>query len=93
MRHWIRSVFIMSALLAAFAPVSPATAQMNTIFDEVFNGILIDQLSLSPGDHVNHYIPAAEEASANLTPALNSMIVSNIGSLPLSSTIAGIWSP
>ena len=92
MHHWVRSIFIMSIVFATLMPAGSATAQMNTVFDEVFNGILIDQLSLSPGDHVNHYIPAAEAASANLTPALNRMIVRNISSLPLSSTIAGtVW--
>ena len=65
-------------------------AQLNKVFEDVFNKILIEKLTLSPGAHANHFIPAAENANKNLTPALNSLIASNVSSFPLSSTIAGI---
>ena len=65
-------------------------AQLNQVFEDIFNKILIEKLTLSPGAHANHFIPAAENASENLTPALSSLIASNVSSFPLSSTIAGI---
>jgi len=68
----------------------PAYGQLNTVFSDIFNEILGPRLSLSPGFHSNHFKPAAEQANAELVPALNSLITGNISSFPLSSTSAGV---
>lgn len=65
-------------------------AQLNQVFEDIFNKILIEKLTLSPGAHANHFLPAAENANENLTPALNNLIASNVSSFPLSATIAGM---
>jgi hypothetical protein len=65
-------------------------AQLSGVFERIFNTILVDELTLSPGLHAQHFIPAAEIANLNLTPALNSLIASNVSSFPLSSTVAGV---
>ncbi len=92
MRHMFTTWLAIQIALVILLPAPRAQAQMNTVFDSIFNGILIDQMSVSPGEHKNHFIPAAEAASQTLSPALEQMIVRNIGSLPLSSSIAGtIW--
>jgi hypothetical protein len=83
-------VVIAVALLFALCPVEQARAQLNTVFNSVFNTILVDRLQLSPGEHKNHYLAAAAEAESLLTPALNGLIVSNISSFPLSSTTPGV---
>jgi len=70
--------------------VLPARAQLSNTFDGVFDATLREGFQLSPGAHANHFLPAAEEANAALTPALNSLIAGNIASFPLSSSVAGI---
>ncbi len=68
----------------------PARAQLNRVFEDLFNQILITDLRLSPGPHGNHFIEAAELANQTLTPSLNSLIAGNISSFPLSSTSLGV---
>lgn len=68
-------------------------AQLNQVFDNVFNSILRDALKLSEGGaavHGSHFFEAADKATSVLTPALSSLIASNVSSFPLSSTVAGI---
>lgn len=68
----------------------PASAQLNRVFEDLFNQILIDDLKLSPSLHGNHFIEAAGQANRTLTPSLNSLIAGNISSFPLSSTSIGV---
>jgi hypothetical protein len=84
------SFAILAALLWVLCPGDRAQAQLNTVFNEVFQTILLDQLKLSPGEHKNHYVAAADQAESQLVPALNGLIVSNISSFPLSSTTPGV---
>jgi len=87
--HW--STFpAAAALLCSFCLTSSADAQLSQQFTQIFETILKDRLILSPGPHKGHYIDAAAEAESLLTPALNSLIVSNISSFPLSSTTPGV---
>lgn len=65
-------------------------AQLNTQFNKVFSEILDARLRRSVGVHGTHFLEAADEANRLLTPALNSLIVSNISSFPLSSTIPAV---
>ena len=83
-RKWLAS------LMLAFLVSVPAQAQLNRVFDTLFDDILREGFRLSPGEHANHFLPAAEEASNALTPALNSLIAGNISSFPLSSNVAGV---
>lgn len=87
-RHHI-ALLLFALFFLAFA-VRPAQAQLNNTFEAIFDDFLREGFSLSPGPHGSHFLPAAEEASLALTPALNSLIASNISSFPLSSTVAGI---
>ena len=69
----------------------PAFAQLDNVFSNLFYDILgPGRLSLSPGKHANHFKPAADNANAELVPALNSLIVGDISSFPLSSASGGI---
>lgn len=68
----------------------PATAQLNQVFDGIFKEVLRDKLQLSAGAHGTHFFDAADLASSSLTPALTSLIASNVASFPLSSTVAGV---
>lgn len=74
--------------LAVFA--IHAEAQLNQTFQDIFDQILITELQLSPGAHSNHFVAAAELANAELTPALNSMIASQVSSFPVSSSAVGV---
>ncbi|HET6568737.1 MAG TPA: hypothetical protein VFG50_12290 [Rhodothermales bacterium] len=77
---------------------TPARAQsedlqvndLYTLFDQIFGTILGPDFIKGPGPHGQHFIPAAEHANQQLTPALNSLITSNIASFPLSSTVPGV---
>jgi len=73
-------------LLVIFASVQPARAQLNTVFSDLFNEVLVNRLKLSPGKHLDHFKPAAAQANAELVPALNSLITGDISSFPLTST-------
>ncbi len=81
---------LLTGVLMAFLVSVPAQAQLNRVFDTLFDNILREGFRLSPGEHANHFLPAAEEASNALTPALNSLIAGNISSFPLSSNVAGV---
>ncbi len=76
-------------LLLVFSAL-PARAQLNDLLDSVFDSILRDGFVTSPGEHGEHFIEAAERASAELTPVLNSFIVQNVSSFPLASSVAGL---
>lgn len=65
-------------------------AQVNTVFKNIFDQFLIDDLQLSPGKHGNHFRRAARLADSLLTPALNNLIASNVSSFPLASTSVGV---
>ena len=81
---------LLTGLMLALLVSVPAQAQLNRVFDKLFNDILREGFLLSPGVHANHFLPAADEASNALTPALNSLIAGNISSFPLSSNVAGV---
>ena len=70
--------------------ITPLKAQLNTLFQEQFDAILIDALKKSPFTHGEHFIEEAELAAQTLSPALNSLISNNISSFPLSATSAGV---
>lgn len=81
-------ISLLCCLLGSFT----GKAQLNTVFQEKFDEILVDAFlqSGSPGEHGSHFIEAAMRAADELTPALNSFIAGNISSFPLSSTSAGV---
>ena len=96
---------LLLAILGCFISVNPLHAQLNTVFDEVFTkilgnekgegGALVPVPVLDPQGnlietHADHFVDASEEASGELTPALNSLIAGNVSSFPLSSTAAGV---
>jgi hypothetical protein len=86
--------FLLVALL--FATPQATAAQeleydnLSDVFSGVFDYILTEAFQLSPGPHADHYIPASERTSAELIPALNTLISSSVASFPLTSTVAGI---
>ena len=81
---------VAAAFLIMVLPGGKAEAQLNNVFNTVFQTILKDRLILSPGGHANHFLDAAAEAESVLVPALNGLIVSNISSFPLSATTPGV---
>lgn len=84
----LRHSLVLVALLVL--PTSSA-AQLNEVFEGLFNRLLTEDLSFSPnGRHGRHFFDAAAEANDRLTPALNSLIANSVTSFPLSSTVAGI---
>jgi len=91
MRNKLALILVCALVAGAVLPLSNACADMNTVFENVFNDILRTQLQLSgsPGSHGDHYLDAAIQANAELTPALNTLISKNVSSFPLSSTVAG----
>ncbi len=86
--HWSRVVAGATVLL--LSSLTGAHAQLDQQFTQIFNTILKDRLILSPGPHKGHYFEAAASAESLLTPSLNSLIVSNISSFPLTSTTPGV---
>jgi hypothetical protein len=83
------------ALVFILVSASATHAQLNQVFDRIFNQVLNVDLKLSPGDHAGHYLDAAAEANRVLTPGLNALIASNVSSFPLTATVAGVtfdWS-
>lgn len=84
--------FLLCSILAFFVLAHTAQAQLNKVFENVFTDILDKQLqrSGSPGSHGMHFLEAANLANSTLSPALNSLIASNVSSFPLSSTSAGV---
>lgn len=77
-------------LVGVFLCNDAAHAQLNSQFNDIFSEILDVRLRRSVGQHGTHFLEAAAEANQLLTPALNSLIASNISSFPLSSTIPAI---
>jgi hypothetical protein len=83
-------VALLTALVFMFVRTEHAAAQLNNVLSNVFHTILTDQLRLSPGEHKNHFVPAADQADSLLVPSLNGLIVSNLNSFPLNSTTPGV---
>jgi hypothetical protein len=85
-------VKILHVLPLLFALAGNAVAQLDTVFGGIWKDILDAGFGQAgnPGEHGNHFRPAAGEADTLLTPALNALISSNISSFPLSSTSAGL---
>ncbi len=86
----LKMAFRLLALLLFCLPASASAQQLNETFNLVFDSFLQRGFSLSPGEHGGHFLPASREAADQLTPALNSLIASNVSSFPLSSTVAGV---
>jgi hypothetical protein len=87
MQKKIMRLFLLVALMAT----PTAHAQLNQVFQNIFNRILITDFQTSgTGVHQDHYKPRAFEANQNLTPALNSLIARNVSSFPLPATAAGV---
>lgn len=76
--------------LFLLASVLPAQAQLNQVFDNVFNEILVNRLQLSPGQHGDHFREAAFVANEQLAPSLNTAITNNVSSFPNSNTSIGV---
>jgi len=76
--------------LLALIFASPTYAQLDKVFNRVFDQVLREDLKLSPGVHARHYFDAAASADMVLTPGLNALIAGNVSSFPLTSTIAGV---
>lgn len=87
--HAFAQSFLFLVLLS-FLVVDIGRAQLNTQFNDIFSEILDVRLRRSVGQHGTHFLEAAAEANQLLTPALNSLVASNILSFPLSSTIPAI---
>lgn len=85
-----RLLIVLTLVVLTVGAATVAHAQLTQVFDDVFNQFLIDDLTLSPSQHANHFIPAARLATGSLTPALSSLISGNIASFPLTSTLAGV---
>ena len=83
----LRSI-VAGFLVLAF--VGTSHAQLSNVFSKIFNQVLRNDVQLSPGLPSTHFFEAADHANAVLTPALNTLIASNVSSFPLSSTAAGV---
>lgn len=79
-------------VLCISLPETPARAQLNKAFSDIFNEILVVRLqrSGSPGQHGSHFLESATRANSELVPALNGLISGNVSSFPLSSTAGGV---
>ena len=82
-------ILLMAVALNAYF-ISPTFAQLNSQFGDILTEILDVRLRRSIGVHGTHFLMSAAEANQQLTPALNSLISSNIASFPLSSTAAAV---
>jgi len=82
-----RAVFLSQMSILLFA--SSTHAQLNTTFERLFNHILHEDL-FTDAFNGGNFAKAAAEANQSLTPALNTLIATNVSSFPLASTIAGI---
>lgn len=82
---------ILLSLAAVLLLVRPADAQLDQVFTRIFNNILDTKFRLSGslGQHGTHFQEAGNNAAQQLSPALNSLISSNVSSFPLSATAAG----
>lgn len=94
------SRILMTGILFLLCSASSLNAQLDKVFERVFdqilgeNGELVRVTDTLPNgmiiDHGLHFQPAADSANNILVPALNRLIASNVSSFPLSSTSAGI---
>ncbi|MCI0699297.1 transporter [candidate division KSB1 bacterium] len=86
-----KAILLSLLVLGVLFLARPASAQLDQVFTRIFNDILDTKFRLSGslGLHGTHFQEAAQNASAQLSPALNSLIASNISSFPLSATVAG----
>lgn len=90
---WISRLLVVVMLCAVPRVAASQGLQyehLSETFSSIFNRILTEGFQLSPGQHANHFVPAADRTSQELVPALNSLISSNVASFPMSSTVAGI---
>jgi len=87
----MRKNAIFLSLVGILLLARPAVAQLNQVFTGIFNEILNTRFTLSGslGQHGTHFQEAARTATQQLSPALNSLIASNVSSFPLSATAAG----
>ena len=90
MRRGVLALSLFWILVGAFAYHDMGFAQLNSQFNDIFSEILDVRLRRSVGQHGSHFLQAAADANQLLTPALNSLVASNISSFPLSSTIPAI---
>jgi len=81
---------VLLTIVTLLSMASITYAQLNRVFTNIFDQVLKNDLTLSPGEHGLHFIPAADEANAALTPALNALISHNLASFPLTASVAGI---
>ena len=88
MSNIIRYCFL--GIIVSFVAKNALSRDLDRVFEDLFNEVLIDRLRLSPDFHARHFIPAAEQANQDLTPALNSLIANKVSSFPLSSTSVGV---
>ena len=77
-------------IIASLVAKNALSRDLDKTFEDLFNLVLIERLRLSPSFHASHFIPAAEQANQDLTPALNSLIANKVSSFPLSSTSIGV---
>lgn len=93
MKTWVPTRLIVALLVCMGVLFNCAEAQLNTLFSDMFHTILSPsslKLAGKNGAHASHFLPADSAANEQLVPALNSLIGSNIGAFPLSSTGAGV---
>jgi len=92
MRKVVSKNFLLFCVGVFFFWPNNANAQLNTVFSNVFDEILARRLDTTGvvSVHGRHFFPAAALANSELTPALNSLVSSNVSSFPLSSTSVGV---
>ncbi len=91
---------IFCSLFLILTSAGRSQAQLENTFTDIFEHFLgrADQdgnitpglIAVSGEFHGAHFIPASKRANELLTPALNSLIATNVSSFPLSSTSAGV---
>lgn len=86
----MRKLLLWMIGVAMLTMARPSYAQLDGVFEKLFKKVLDDDLIKTGDGHGTHFRNAAAAANKNLTPALNSLIASNISSFPLASTIAGV---
>ena len=88
----IRTIIKMSytVMITTFITQNAFSDDLDKLFGNIFDEVLINQLRLSPDFHSVHFIEAANQANRDLTPALNSLIANEVSSFPLSTTSPGV---
>lgn len=74
------------SMMCIMFSASPIQAQLDKTFSRIWRTILQDDVS-SVGPFPGGFDLAADEAELVLTPALNSLIATNVASFPLTSTV------